>query len=165
MTNRLTAYTFVRDRGENDLPWTRIPEFAGMELPRPVVLVNGSFDVLHSGHMKVLFHARRRAGTLVVAMDSDDRTARKGEGRPVQSWVERATTMAFMPVDHIVEITSDRDFLRLLTVLQPDLRVQGWDYRKTTSKYPWIPKAFVRGTGMRTSKIVERCKKVMDEKS
>lgn len=150
---------FLRDRGEFDVPWVRVSEIVKMDLPRPIIVVNGAFDVLHSGHMKVIFQARRRAATLVVAMDSDDRVSRKGTGRPIQTFVERATTLNFMPVDYIVEIDSDENMKKLLYGLEPDARVQGQDYRKTLSKYPDIPKFYVRGTGMRTSKIIERCKK------
>lgn len=154
---RLSNYILVEEREPHEIPWIRIPHFRTMELPRPVVLVNGAFDILHSGHMKLLFRARRHAktGTVIVALDSDARVARK-PGRPIQTFIERATTLNFMPVDYLTEIDSDRDMLQLVRAVRPDLRLQGFDYKGMTSKYPWIPKRFVRGTGMRTSKIVER---------
>lgn len=138
----------------------RVRDFATLDLPRPIVLVNGAFDVLHSGHMKILFAARQRAKSVVVALDSDARVARKGVGHPVQSFIERATTLNYMPVDYVVEIEKDRDMKQLITVLQPDLRVQGWDYRGKESKYPEVAKCFVRAGSMRTSRIIERCKRV-----
>lgn len=159
---KLAKYTpkFLRERGELEVPWIRVKQIIVMEdLPRPIVVVNGAFDVLHSGHMRILYQARRRAGTLIVAMDSDERCSRKGPGRPIQTWVERATTMNFMPVDWLVEIVSDSEFRQLLYGLKVDARVQGCDYKGQPTRYPDIPKWFVRGTGMRTSKIIERASK------
>jgi len=146
----------ARTLRHDEVPWVRAADLKDRYLPRPVVLVNGAFDVLHSGHMKVLFHARRQGRTVVVAMDSDARVAKSKVGRPIQTWVERATTMNYMPVDYVVEIGSQRDMTNLIRAIQPNLRVQGGDHSSAPSHYPDVPKMFVRGTGMRTSKIVAR---------
>lgn len=156
---RLVKYSFGRDIPAEELPWVRIADLAKLDLPRPVVLVNGAFDLLHSGHMKVIFQARRRAATVVVAVDSDQRVGRKGSGRPVQSVVERIGNLQFMPVDYVVEIHHDGEIQRLIETIRPDLRVQGADYKGKPSKFD-VPKVFVRQSGMSTTKIIERCKRV-----
>lgn len=161
LAKRIHNYYIAHENNPEEVEWMRPKEFKGLELPRPVVLVNGAFDILHSGHMKILFRARERALTLVVAMDSDARVARKGPGRPIQSFIERATTMNYMPVDYLVEIDSDRDMVDLVGSLRPDLRVQGYDYKGKDSKFPEIPKCFVKNGSMRTSKIIERCQRVI----
>jgi cytidyltransferase-like protein len=157
---RIRNYYVVKERGREEVPWVRTQDFASLDLPRPIVVVNGAFDVLHSGHMKIIFQARARAGTLVLALDSDQRVARKGIGRPIQTFVERLVTLNFMPVDYVVEIDQDRDMTQLFRTLRPDLRVQGWDYFGKDTKFPSIPKCYVRSGAMRTSKIIERCKNV-----
>lgn len=133
-----------------------------MELPRPIVLINGAFDLLHSGHWKIIQRARRNAATLICALDSDARVAHKDPRRPIQTYVERATMLGYTPVDYLSEIDSDRDMYTLICALKPDLRVQGPEYA-TVSKYPWIPKAIVSGLdtkgnrmGMSTSQIITR---------
>lgn len=159
--DRLTNFTYISERDE--LPWLRPEDFRDLDLPRPVVLINGAFDLLHSGHWKIISRARRKAGTLVCALDSDARVFRKDPRRPIQTYIERATMLGYTPVDYLVEIDSDRDFRTLVYALKPDLRVQGPEYRKVDSKYPWIPKAYVSGIGrtgtrigMSTTKIISR---------
>jgi cytidyltransferase-like protein len=131
-----------------------------MTFSGPVVLVNGAFDLLHSGHMKVLFAARHKAGdmgTVVCAMDSDKKIAgRKGKGRPILSWVERAAALAYMPIDHLVEIETDEEMKRLVELVRPDLRVLGDEYLGKVSRFPKIPVMYVVVRGMSTGKIVER---------
>ena len=158
---RLRNYFIARNhtRESEEVPWMHVPGLSALTLPRPVVVVNGAFDVLHSGHMRVIFAARERCegGTLVCALDSDERVrSAKGPTRPIQSYIERATTLGYMPLDYIVEITSDADMKILLHALRPDLRVQGYDYHTRPSKFPNIRKMYVRSSGMRTSTIEHR---------
>lgn len=157
---RIKNWIFARQRAEQELDWKRVEDFAGMDLRRPVVMVNGCFDLLHAGHMKIIFAARRKAGrgTVIVAMDSDERVKRaKGAGRPVLRWVERAAALGYMPVDYLVEIESEGDFRRLVEVVRPDWRVQGAEYLGHPSRVE-VPKVFVRAQGMRTTEIIRRCK-------
>lgn len=154
-----------RQSSLEEVEWARIEDLATLELPRPIVVVNGCFDILHSGHMKVLWAARERAGvrgTVVVAMDSDRRIQElKGGGHPVQSWVERTTNMNYMPIDLLVEFDTVEDLQRILAYLDPTVRIAGADYLEHVSASPGIPKAFVRDGGMRTSTIIKRCQDLL----
>jgi len=141
-----------------DPPWVRIDDFAKMRLRRPLVLVNGAFDILHTGHMKILHHAHKHGKTVVVALDSDAFVGRKKPGRPFLTWVERAVQFRFMPVDFIVSIESDKEFVRLVEVLKPDLRVRGAEYKELPSRIPQIPSLYVHDTGMHSTKLIERIK-------
>ena len=141
-----------------DPPWVKIEDFAKLKLRRPLVLVNGTFDILHTGHMKVLHHARKHGKTVVVALDSDALVSEKKPGRPYLTWVERAVAFRFMPVDYVVEVNNDKEFVRLVSILKPDLRVRGAEYKDRPSRIPDVPTLFVHDAGMRTSKIVERVK-------
>lgn len=135
----------------------RIEDFKDHQLPRPICLANGAFDILHSGHMKVLHHARQNAKTVVVALDSDQKIkAAKGKERPILTYVERAIALQYQPIDVIVEIGSDEDFLALISLLSPDFRVKGSEYRGQSSRVPKVPTMWVRKDGMRATKIVER---------
>ena|SRR3989442_13132313 len=139
-----------------DPPWVKIEDFAKLKLRRPVVLVNGTFDLLHTGHQKVLHHARKHGKTVVVAMDSDEMVGIKKPGHPFLSWVERAVQFRFAPVDYVVEIGSDAEFVKLVQVLKPDLRVRGAEYKDNPSRVADIPTLWIHAAGMRTSTIVER---------
>lgn len=153
------GYFWTRQRNPAELEWVRASSFEGHSLPRPIVLVNGCFDLLHSSHMKLLFAAREKGETLVCAMDSDRRVrAAKGPHRPVLNWIERATALGYMPIDYLVEIDSDAEMRDLINSLRPDLRVQGSDYIGAASKYPWLRKMFVQSGRINTSEIVRRCR-------
>jgi D-beta-D-heptose 7-phosphate kinase/D-beta-D-heptose 1-phosphate adenosyltransferase len=152
---------FAVNRDPLELEWVRAERFEGHDLPRPLVLINGAYDLLHSGHMKIISHAREHAATLVCAMDSDRKIrASKGAARPIMNWVERYATMSYMPIDFIVEIDSDLEMRNLINRLRPDLRVQGSEYLTSVSKYPWLKKMLVTDSGIHTSEIIRRCKEV-----
>jgi cytidyltransferase-like protein len=160
-TERHTNFTYISQRDE--LPWLRPEEFRDLDLPHPVVLINGAFDILHSGHWKLITRARRKAATLICALDSDDRVARKDPNRPIQTFIERATMLGYTPIDYLCEIETDRDMLNLIRSTLPDLRVQGPEYKLVDSKYPWVQKFHVSGLGrtgarigMSTTKIINR---------
>ena len=49
-------------------------------LPKPVVLTNGVFDILHRGHVTYLAQARELGASLVVAANTDASVKRLGKG-------------------------------------------------------------------------------------
>jgi cytidyltransferase-like protein len=50
------------------------------------IFVNGTFDILHKGHLKMLNYAKDLGDRLVVAIDSDERVAQlKGPSRPINT--------------------------------------------------------------------------------
>jgi cytidyltransferase-like protein len=157
---RIRNYTFAQQRQKEvfQLPWVRPEDLSGKELPKPVVVINGVFDLLHSSHMRLIFAAREKAGTLICAMDSDRLVKKhKGQYRPIMSWPERYAAMSYMPVDYIVEIDDDRDFQRLMATVKPDIRFQGVDHAGQFSRASGIPKVFIREGKIRTSEIIRRC--------
>jgi bifunctional ADP-heptose synthase (sugar kinase/adenylyltransferase) len=109
--------------------------------------------------MKLIFAARDRAGaagTIVVAMDSDQMVKdKKGASRPILSWIERAKYFEYMPVDYLVEIEKDKDLKDLIKYLKPDLRVKGGDQEGEPSRFD-IPCMYVRDWGLHSSTIIER---------
>lgn len=163
---RKTTYAVARQRVWQPVEWLRPSDGKLIMLPHPLVLVNGAFDLLHVGHMRLLYTAKDHAKTLVVAMDSDQKiTASKGLSRPIQTFVERAAALNYMPVDYIVEINDRNDMDMLVAAVKPDLRVQGWDYKDTNSRYPDIPKLLIRRADTPTSALIARIVTKHDHKS
>lgn len=159
MSRRTDNYIWVREKQDHELEWIRAEQFNDKTVARPLVIINGGFDLLHVGHMRLIFQARElsEGGTLICAMDSDRRIREsKGPTRPIMSWVERAATLAYMPIDYLVEIDSNVEMRNFLQRLRPNVRVQGGEYITNVSKYPWLQKAYVRSTGIHTSDIVKR---------
>ena len=93
------------------------------------VFVNGTFDVLHLGHLALLEYAHS-LGTVMVAIDSDARIQRlKGDDRPVNSVIERIAMMeALRWVDTVRVFETDQDLVDIIKAYQPDVMVKGSDY-------------------------------------
>ena len=98
-----------------------------------VVFTNGVFDLLHPGHVDVLFGARRCGDALIVGLNSDASVRRiKGPERPVRNEAERAYVLAaFETVDCVVVFDQDTP-LELVIALHPDVLVKGGDYTEAT---------------------------------
>jgi cytidyltransferase-like protein len=139
-----------------EVPWMRVEDFHGLDLPRPIVVVNGVFDILHSSHMRLIFEARKKAKTLICAMDSDAHVvAQKGKERPIQTWAERAVALGYMPIDYLVEFQSESDLQNLITQVKADLRVTGVDHIHDVDP-SGVKRMFIRDGQMRTSVVIER---------
>src|SRR2546428_13256685 len=78
-------------------------------LPRPVVLTNGVFDILHRGHVTYLAQARALGASLGVAVNTDASVRRLGKGdeRPLNACADRMAGLAGLgagspggPFDH-----------------------------------------------------------------
>jgi len=135
-------------------------------LPRPLVMTNGVFDLLHRGHVTYLEQARALGAALVVAVNSDESVKRlgKGDDRPLNTLDDRmAVVAALCAVDLVVPFDSDtpRD---LIVAAMPDVLVKGGDYSATTTagaaevlarggRFVAIPFVFDRSTSSLMSRI------------
>jgi D-beta-D-heptose 7-phosphate kinase/D-beta-D-heptose 1-phosphate adenosyltransferase len=98
-----------------------------------VVFTNGVFDLLHPGHVDVLFAARLLGDALVVGLNSDASVKRlKGPDRPVRDERERAQVVAALECVDAVVIFGEDTPLELITALAPDVLVKGGDYTPET---------------------------------
>ncbi len=93
------------------------------------IFVNGTFDILHMGHLEMLLFARKQGDSLTVAIDSDRRVKElKGDSRPINSDIERATMLSFLrPVDKVVIFDTDEELSQLISL--HDVMVKGSDYK------------------------------------
>lgn len=96
---------------------------------RRVVLTNGVFDLLHTGHLFFLQQARARGDALFVALNADESVRRlKGPRRPVQDAAARAYALAALAcVDAIVVFAAPR-LTAEIRALRPDVYVKAGDY-------------------------------------
>jgi rfaE bifunctional protein nucleotidyltransferase chain/domain len=110
-----------------DLP-TRVAE-----LPKPVVLTNGVFDILHRGHVTYLAQARALGASLVVAVNTDASVKRlgKGDDRPLNAMADRMAVLAALEsVSLVVEFDEDTA-LEVVQEARPDIYAKGGDYVMT----------------------------------
>jgi rfaE bifunctional protein nucleotidyltransferase chain/domain len=99
-------------------------------LPRPLVMTNGVFDVLHRGHVSYLEQARAMGASLVVALNSDAsaRGLGKGPDRPLNREMDRAFVLAGLSSVSLVTLFDTPTPVPLLPLIHPDVYVKGGDY-------------------------------------
>jgi D-beta-D-heptose 7-phosphate kinase/D-beta-D-heptose 1-phosphate adenosyltransferase len=96
-----------------------------------VGLANGCFDLLHPGHISLIRQAAEASDRLIVALNSDASVKRlKGNSRPVQDEVARASVMGAIKGVSAVTIFDEDTPLALLEALRPDVLVKGADYKE-----------------------------------
>jgi rfaE bifunctional protein nucleotidyltransferase chain/domain len=95
------------------------------------VMVNGTFDVLHPGHIALLNTARSYGDWLVVAVDSDRRVRElKGSSRPINNQNDRKIMLANLKaVDFVVTFDSEEELINLINLYKPDIYVKGSDWK------------------------------------
>ena len=95
------------------------------------VFVNGTFDVLHYGHFKLLEAAAELGDKLYVAIDTDERIKeKKGEHRPFHNIMERKEMLeSIVFVDKVFTFDSDEELTTLIKAIDPDIYVIGSDYK------------------------------------
>ena len=96
------------------------------------IVVNGSFDIVHYGHLKLLEYARSFPNSFVyVLIDTDERIAElKGSTRPINKLYERMFLLKSLKyVDDVDSFDSDLELNTLIKEYQPDIMIKGSDYR------------------------------------
>jgi len=94
------------------------------------IFVNGTFDILHPGHVQLLNYARSLGDSLIVAIDSDRRVQElKGKDRPVNSEDDRKCMLENLrSVDSVWLFDSDQELEDICRLYNP-VMVKGSDYR------------------------------------
>ncbi len=95
------------------------------------IIVNGSFDILHLGHLRLLQYAKSYPKSFVyVLIDSDRRIKElKGSDRPINTEYERAAFLAELrSVDRVDIFDSDNELRQYIKDYNPDLMIKGSDY-------------------------------------
>ena len=100
------------------------------KLPRPIVMTNGVFDILHRGHVTYLAQAAALGASLVVAVNSDAsvRMLGKGDDRPINTQADRAAVLAALESVSLVTIFEEKIPLKPIEAVHPDIYVKGGDY-------------------------------------
>ena len=95
------------------------------------VMVNGTFDVLHPGHVALLNTSRSYGDWLIVAIDTDRRVRElKGEQRPINCQTDRRIMLSALKAVDIVEFfDSTEELVTLMERYKPDVYVKGSDWK------------------------------------
>jgi rfaE bifunctional protein nucleotidyltransferase chain/domain len=124
------------------------------------IFVNGTFDVLHRGHLLLLNYAKNLGDVLYVAIDSDERVKeKKGSSRPINSLDERLFILENLKaVDCVMSFSNDKSLESLVKIIKPDIMVVGSDWKNKPvigSQYAKELKFFDRIDGYSSTKTIQ----------
>jgi|688.fasta_scaffold01959_29 rfaE bifunctional protein nucleotidyltransferase chain/domain len=95
------------------------------------IIVNGTFDILHRGHLEMLQYAKNQGDYLLVCIDSDERVRKlKGSTRPINNQIDRMFMLNSLKcVDYVKIFNSSEELIELIKLDKPDIMVKGSDWQ------------------------------------
>lgn len=125
------------------------------------IFVNGTFDIIHPGHLELLYFAKSLGDRLLVAIDTDERVRNlKGPSRPINNLETRKMIMrSFKPVDSVASFATDNELESIIRSYEPDIMVVGSDYRNKNvigSMYAKKLVFFDRIEAYSSTKVIEK---------
>jgi D-beta-D-heptose 7-phosphate kinase/D-beta-D-heptose 1-phosphate adenosyltransferase len=126
------------------------------------VMVNGTFDILHRGHLELLQYAKSLGDYLLVAIDTDSRvTELKGPSRPINNQRDRMYMLQSLKcVDYVKTFDSTEALVEIMQNYKPDVYVKGSDWKRdkksTAAQYCEKVIYYDRVEDYSTTQIIER---------
>lgn len=132
-----------------NFPWTAGKLLSREEAPsvaeklraegKRLVTVNGSFDLMHPGHLIILSEAKKQGDILFVGLNLDESVRRyKGPERPILPESERAAMLCGLQwVDYIVPIIEPEAGKAILQTIRPHIHVNGAEYGAPETWFEW----------------------------
>lgn len=122
------------------------------------VWINGTFDILHIGHIRLLNFAKS-FGSIRVGLDSDERVReKKGIQRPFNKLEYRMEFISSIAgVDSVVSFGTDDELRNCIKEYEPDVMVIGGEYKyKEIIGLEYVPhiEFFDKIEGISTTKIL-----------
>ena len=101
-------------------------------LGKKIVHCHGVFDLLHIGHIKNFFSARKNGDFLVVSITAD-KFVNKGPGRPIFNQDLRAEFISSLSMVDVVYINHNSTAVNAIEIIKPDIYFKGPDYKNSKS--------------------------------
>ncbi len=99
------------------------------EQGKTIVTMNGSFDLLHAGHVRCLKEAETQGDVLIVPLNSDKSVqSYKGRERPIVPQEDRAEMLAALSCVDYVVLFDDTNPKAILAEIRPDVHCNGADW-------------------------------------
>ena len=99
------------------------------KLGKTVVSLNGSFDLLHAGHLQIIYEASQQADLLIIALNSDESVqSYKGALRPIVPLKQRLEMLAALEFVDLVTWFEEKDPREILKKIKPQVHVNGEEY-------------------------------------
>lgn len=129
-----------------------------------IVFTNGCFDLLHSGHLTLLYFAKSLGDRLIVGVNSNSSVRwLKGKGRPINTLEDRvAILQSLKPVDFVMSF-SERTPIKLIEEIKPNFLVKGSEWENNVVGADFVAGyggevVLLKRNGMSTTSIVAKIK-------
>jgi rfaE bifunctional protein kinase chain/domain/rfaE bifunctional protein nucleotidyltransferase chain/domain len=96
-----------------------------------IVLCHGTFDLIHTGHIRHLQEAKKQGDILFVTVTAD-KFVNKGPGRPVFSEMLRAENISALSCVDYVAIIHTKTAEQPISKIKPHIYVKGNEYKNAT---------------------------------
>ncbi len=98
---------------------------------KTLVTLNGSFDLLHAGHLQIIYDAACQGDILIIGLNSDQSIQKyKSLSRPIIPLEKRMQMMASLAFVDYVTSFDEVDPIRFIETVCPDVHVNGAEYGK-----------------------------------
>lgn len=141
------------------------------QLGKIIVTANGSYDMIHIGHVRNLQKAKELGDVLIVGVNSDSSVKKyKSPDRPIISELHRAEMVAALECVDYVFIFPEPTPLAYLEVIKPHIHTNGADWgencieKETVEKYGGKIYILPRCGECSTSSILEKIIKIFGKK-
>jgi len=99
------------------------------ESNQKIVFTNGCFDILHYGHLRLLYESKKLGNKLIVALNDDESVKRlKGRGRPIHNQEQRIFGISSIIFVDLIILFSEDTPIKIIKELNPDILTKGGDY-------------------------------------
>jgi len=139
---------------------------------KKIITTNGTFDILHAGHVQFLEEAKTLGDVLIVGLNSDASVKQyKGDKRPINGQEDRAFVLSALACVDYVVVFDEREPSELLDCIKPNIHVKAADYtldknndqphtkiweRETVEKNGGVVKLLSLQAGKSTTNIIQR---------
>ena len=134
-----------------------------------IATLNGSFDLLHAGHLEILNQASQQGDVLIVALNSDRSIQTyKSPLRPIIPLEYRLEMMAALEMVDYVTWFDETDPRELLAKIRPHVHVNGAEYgencieAETVRQHGGKIHIVQLVPGLSTSTIIKKIKSLCD---
>lgn len=136
---------------------------------KKIVTLNGSFDLMHAGHLYILHQAKQQGDILIVALNSDASIkAYKSQDRPIIDLENRKKMMAACMFVDYVTVFEETTPCHILSLICPDVHVNGAEYGDNCVEKQTVESAggaiylVDRIPGLSTTEVIKKIKSLCD---
>ena len=127
---------------------------------KKIGFVNGCFDILHVGHLKMIQNCKKYCDYLIVGIDSDKMVKKKkGKNRPFNKQEDRKFFLENIKgVDKVFIFNSHQLLKEKLKKIKPDIMIVGVEYKDKKvigGDHAKELKFFEKVDGYSTTKIIQ----------